>query len=62
MGNVKITLGAVTLIVEILDTPTAQAIYASLPFTSRAQTWGEEVYFSTPVQVPRRRDPPGLAY
>jgi hypothetical protein len=56
MGNVKITLGAVTLIVEILDTPTAQAIYASLPFTSRAQTWGEEVYFSTPVQVPREAD------
>ncbi len=56
MGRVKITLGALTLNVELLDTPTAQAIYASLPFTSRAQTWGEEVYFSTPVQVPRESD------
>jgi hypothetical protein len=53
MGRVKITLGAVALNVELLDTPTARAIYVSLPFTSRAQTWGEEVYFSTPVQVPR---------
>ena len=56
MGRVRITLGAVTLNVELLDTPTAQAISASLPFASRARTWGEEVYFSTPVQVPREPD------
>jgi hypothetical protein len=56
MGRVEITLGALTLNVELLDTPTAEAIHASLPFTSRARTWGEEVYFSTPVQVPREAD------
>lgn len=56
MGRLKITAGTVILTVDLLETPTAEAIAARLPFTSRARTWGEEVYFSTPVQVPREED------
>lgn len=48
-----ITAGDVSIRVEILDTPTGDAILAALPFQSQAQTWGEEVYFSTPVSVVR---------
>ena len=51
MTQIMITAGTVSLRVEVLDTPTGQAIVAALPFSSNAQTWGEEVYFTTPVSV-----------
>ena len=56
MPTVIITLGKVSLTVDTLNTPTAAAILASLPFSSSAKTWGEEVYFSTPVQARREPD------
>jgi hypothetical protein len=56
MRKVKITAGAVAIEAELLETPTAKAIYDSLPIKSRASTWGEEVYFSTPVSVAREAD------
>ncbi|MFQ5970891.1 MAG: cyclophilin-like fold protein [Alphaproteobacteria bacterium] len=56
MRKLKMTIGSVEIIAELFDTPTATAIYESLPFTSEARTWGEEVYFSTPVSVGREAD------
>ena len=56
MRQIKMTIGSVVLEAELLDTPTAEAIWSALPFTSRANTWGEEVYFSTPVSVKREAD------
>ncbi len=56
MRQIKMTIGSVVLEAELLDTPTAEAIWNALPFTSKANTWGEEVYFSTPVHVKRDAD------
>jgi len=49
--NLRIAAGKVLLTVELRDTPTSRALLAVLPFESRAQTWGEEVYFTTPVSA-----------
>src|SRR5271157_4343961 len=54
--KLKMSIGSVKLEAELFDTPTADAIYAKLPFTSSASTWGDEVYFSTPVRVGKEPD------
>jgi hypothetical protein len=54
--KLKMTIGSVQLEAELFDTPTADAIYAKLPFNSTASTWGDEVYFSTPVRVSKEAD------
>ncbi|MFJ3905133.1 cyclophilin-like fold protein [Streptomyces sp. NPDC090025] len=46
------------------ETPTSTALVGALPISSTARTWGEEVYFDTPVSVPvepgaRQVVPPG---
>jgi hypothetical protein len=39
-------------IVGVLDdTPTSRKLLDALPCTSRANTWGDEVYFSVPVKA-----------
>ena len=51
--RIRFDFGAFALDAELLDTPTAKAIAAALPFQSAAMVWGEEVYFDVPVRVKR---------
>jgi hypothetical protein len=54
--RIRFEIGAVRLDAELLDTLTAKAIAAALPFSANAITWGEEVYFDIPVEVAREKD------
>jgi uncharacterized protein len=49
--KLRIDAAGVSFEVILEQTPTAKALLAAAPFEARAQTWGEEVYFSTPVSV-----------
>ncbi len=54
--RIRFDFGSLTLDADLLDTPTANAIAAALPFESQARTWGEEVYFDVPVKAKREAD------
>jgi hypothetical protein len=49
--KIRISAGKVSLQAELRDTPTTRALMAALPFESSASTWGDEVYFTTPVHA-----------
>jgi len=53
MRRIKIISGNVELTAEILDKNpmTADAIWESLPIKSEVNTWGDEIYFSIPVDI-----------
>jgi len=53
MGQrIRITAGKVTADAVLNDTATARKIASALPLRAQANKWGDEVYFSIPVQCP----------
>jgi len=56
MRKIVMRIGEIEIRAELFETPTADAIWKSLPFDSKANTWGDEVYFATPVNVKREPD------
>ena len=51
MKTLILKIGPISLVAELLDTPTANEILKHVPFTSSVNTWGDEVYFDTPINV-----------
>lgn len=73
--RITIKAGQVSATAILHQTPTADAIWSALPIEGRANTWGDEIYFSIPVSAPLEKDarevvqlgdlgywPPGTAF
>ena len=52
MGKkIRIITGTVEAEAELNDTRTAQAIWEALPVKGRVNLWGDEIYFSIPLNL-----------
>ena len=73
--RIIITAGQVSATAILHQTPTADAIWNALPIEARANTWGDEIYFSIRVKAALEKDaqevvqlgdlgywPPGTAF
>ena len=49
MREIVIQAGTVEIRARLLETPTAERIWAALPIYASARMWGHEVYFQAPV-------------
>jgi hypothetical protein len=49
--RIRIIVGRVEAQAELNDTRTAQAIWEALPITGHANLWGDEIYFSIPLDL-----------
>lgn len=53
---IRITAGKVQATADLDDSATANAIWNALPIKARANTWGDEIYFSIPVHLEEALD------
>lgn len=49
--KVRISVGNLTMEAQLNDTPTARLVGEALPLKSSFNTWGDEIYFSIPVDA-----------
>ena len=54
--QIQISTGNLTLTATLNDLETANQLWESLPITGRVQIWGDEIYFSIPVNVEEELD------
>jgi hypothetical protein len=50
--TLRIVAGSVSAQATLDDSRTARAVWAALPIEEAAQTWGDEIYFPVPVNLP----------
>jgi hypothetical protein len=56
MNKINIKFKNLSFRAELNDSPTSKAIWDQLPIENRVSTWGEEVYFEIPVDMPQEAD------
>jgi len=56
MPTLRITAGDVTVSAQLNDSPTARLLWDALPIDGKANRWGDEIYFSIPVDVDEEPD------
>ena len=49
--KIKIVVGKLELEAWLNDTKTAARVFEALPITSTVNTWGDEIYFTIPVDT-----------
>ena len=49
--KIRITAGSVAAEAKLGDSKTAEAIWDALPIAAKAETWGDEIYFSIPLHL-----------
>ena len=49
--TISISAGGIEVLAQINDSPTSDSIWEVLPIRASASTWGDEIYFRTPVQA-----------
>lgn len=54
--RIRIEADGVVVSAALNDSATADALWEALPITGRVQTWGDEIYFSIPVDAAEADD------
>ncbi len=49
--RIRISADAISVVALLNDSPTADRLWQELPVTGRVQLWGDEIYFSIPVEA-----------
>ncbi len=53
MKEILISFANSSFAATLNEGPTAEAIWQQLPFESQVNTWGDEIYFDIPVNMPQ---------
>ena len=54
--TIRITAGPVQADAALNDSPTATKVWDALPIEAHGNTWGDEIYFSIPVDAKQEKD------
>jgi hypothetical protein len=55
LREILITSGRIAIRARLLDTPTADRLWAALPLHSTAERWGDSLHFEVPIESGRER-------